>query len=144
MDRDLNVTLPPLGQYAIGNIFFNPHDTAKLQEHQRIFTKIANSLGLRVLGWREVPKDNSILGPAALSREPEILQPVVVLAEHYGPGTKPVTDKNKFDEALFGRQLYVLRKHATHTITLAQWFYICSLSPEVIVYKGQLAPIQVS
>lgn len=143
VDRDIDVTLPPLGQYAIGNVFFKPRDAAKLAEQQETFTRLAEELGLRVLGWREVPKDNTILGPAALSREPEIFQPVVVMREAYGNGHKPKELDGPFDQARFGRQLYVLRKHATHTITLAQWFYICSLSPEVIVYKGQLSPIQV-
>lgn len=144
MDRDADIILPPLGQYAVGNVFFKPRDDVKLEEQKATFTKIAESLGLRVLGWREVPKDNSILGPAALSREPEILQPAVVLRESYGNGSRPDENGKPFDAAYFGRQLYVLRKHATHTITLAEWFYVCSLSPEVIVYKGQLAPIQVS
>jgi len=143
VDRDLDVTLPPLGQYAIGNVFFKPGDPATLEEHKGIFSRIASELDLKVLGWREVPKDNTILGPAALSREPEILQPVVVLASHYGNGTKPAETEKTFDTGYFGRQLYVLRKYATHTIKLANWFYICSLSAELIVYKGQLAPIQV-
>lgn len=147
MDRDLGIVLPAAGEYAVGNVFFKPHDAPKLEQQKDIFTKIANSLGLRVLGWREVPKDNTILGPAALSREPVMLQPAVVLARSYGTGSKPgqgVKEGDEpFDRDYFDRQLYVLRKHATHTITLAEWFYICSLSAQVIVYKGQLSPVQV-
>jgi glutamate synthase (NADPH/NADH) len=37
----------------------------------------------------------------------------------------------------------LLRKQSTHAITLKNWFYICSLSNQNIVYKGQLSPIQV-
>ncbi|KAL0470749.1 glutamate synthase [Neurospora intermedia] len=141
--RDAGVTLPPLGQYAVGNLFFKP-DPETLQESKRQLEEIAESLGLRVLGWREPPVDSTLLGPAALSREPSILQPFVVLASAYGPGNEPeTTDPEKFDERLFERQLYVLRKRATHTIGLQNWFYICSLSNKNIVYKGQLAPIQV-
>ena len=36
-----------------------------------------------------------------------------------------------------------MRKQASHTIGLHNWFYICSLSNKTIVYKGQLAPKQV-
>lgn len=141
--RDQGVELPPLGQYAVGNLFFKP-DAETLQESKRQLEDIAESLGLRVLGWREPPTDSSLLGPAAASREPAILQPFVVLQSAYGPGNAPEeTDPDKFDERLFEKQLFVLRKRATHTIGLHNWFYLCSLSNKNIVYKGQLAPIQV-
>lgn len=113
-ERDMGATLPELGQYAVGNVFFNPTDASERSKHQAVFEKIAKDLGLRVLGWREVPTDGSILGPAARSKEPTILQPFVVLAAHYGNGS--VSQNGSFDEKRFERQLYVLRKHATHTM----------------------------
>ncbi|KAG9302670.1 hypothetical protein G9A89_007374 [Geosiphon pyriformis] len=131
----INVQLPLRGQYAVGNIFFKP-EPAVMEESKHIFEQIAESLHLKVLGWREVPRDNTILGPAARSREPIILQPFVILANTSEEGTK-------FDEAYFERQLYVLRKQATHVITVKKWFYICSLSNKNIIYKGQLSPVQV-
>jgi glutamate synthase (NADPH/NADH) len=141
--REVGVELPPLGQYAVGNLFFKP-DPETLQESKRQLEDIAESLGLRVLGWRELPVDSTLLGPAARSREPIILQPFVVLQSTYGTGNAPEnTDAETFPERHFERQLYVLRKRATHTIGLYNWFYICSLSNKNIVYKGQLAPVQV-
>ncbi|KAH6918723.1 NADPH-dependent glutamate synthase [Coprinopsis sp. MPI-PUGE-AT-0042] len=140
-ERDIGAVLPEPGQYAVGNVFFKANDAVQLQSYQAIFTNIAIDLGLRVLGWREVPTDGTILGPAARSKEPIILQPFVVLRAHYGDGT--VSQNGTFDEPHFERQLYVLRKHATHRITLAKGFYICSLSTKNIVYKGQLSPSQV-
>ena len=141
--RETGFDLPPQGQYAAGNLFFKP-DTEILKESTTKFEDIAADLGLRVLGWREVPRDTSLLGPAALSREPLILQPFVVLKSAYGTGNKPdITDAERFDELKFERQLYVLRKRATHTIGLHNWFYLCSLSNKNIVYKGQLSPVQV-
>ena len=141
--RDEGVELPPLGQYAAGNLFFKP-DREAFQESKAIFEELARELGLRVLGWREVPGDSTILGPASLSREPLIMQPFVVLQSAYGDGNKPITtDPEDFDERFFERQLYVLRKRATHAIGLANWFYLCSLSNRNIVYKGQLSPVQV-
>lgn len=135
--------LPPQGQYAAGNLFFKP-DEESLAESKKTFEDTASSLGLRVLGWRKVPTDSTILGPAALSREPIVLQPFVVLASTYGQGNSPeTTDLASFDEKHFERQLYVLRKQATHTIGLHNWFYICSLSNRNVVYKGQLSPVQV-
>ncbi|KAF7311548.1 Glutamate synthase [Mycena kentingensis (nom. inval.)] len=140
-ERDLGCTLPDAGEYASGNVFFKRNDPVQLQSYQAVFAKIAGDLGMRVLGWREVPTDGTILGPAALSKEPAIYQPFVVLKEHYGSGSS--SQNGAFDATHFERQLYVLRKHATHSITLAKGFYVCSLSSKNIVYKGQLTPSQV-
>lgn len=141
-ERDQGFKLPPQGQYAAGNIFFKP-DTEVLKDTLNTFENLADQLNLRVLGWREVPKDSSLLGPAALSREPIILQPFIVL-KSYGTGKEPVGNfSDDFDDGYFERQLYVFRKRATHVIGLHNWFYICSLSNKNIVYKGQLAPVQV-
>ena len=141
--RETGIDLPPLGQYAAGNLFFKP-DTEMLKLATTSFEECATELGLRTLGWREVPRDSSLLGPAALSREPIILQPMVVLASAYGNGNKPnITDADQFDEVEFERKLYVLRKAMSHDARYKPWFYICSLSNKNIVYKGQLAPVQV-
>ena len=104
-------SLPSEGQYAVGN-FFLSHTT--YQSQQSTFEDIAQRLGLRVLGWREVPTDNTILGPASKRQEPKIMQPFVVLEKHYGPGQE--SQDGAFDERYFLRQLYVLRKSATHKL----------------------------
>ncbi|KAF9427043.1 glutamate synthase [NADH] [Podila epigama] len=129
----LKITLPAKGEYAVGNVFLRP-DEPHLSEQKATFEAIAQQNGLKVLGWRLVPVDNSILGPNALSKEPSIQQPFVIL----DPAVHPT-----FDNKLFNRQLYLLRKQSTHAITLKNWFYICSLSNQNIVYKGQLSPAQV-
>ncbi|RHZ49162.1 hypothetical protein Glove_529g38 [Diversispora epigaea] len=142
----LGINLPPQGQYAVGNIFLKPEPIV-MEESKQTFERIAESLNLKVLGWREVPKDNSILGPSAKSREPVVVQPFVTLASFNTTDEKQSStfqdDVNMFDETYFARQLYVLRKHSTHTISVKKWFYICSLSNKNIIYKGQLAPVQV-
>ncbi|GAA5893167.1 hypothetical protein JCM6882_003902 [Rhodosporidiobolus microsporus] len=153
-ERELGVKLPSAGKYAVGNLFFKKpvlesgaarpdwfNDDA-LKAQQATFASLADGVGLRVLGWRHVPADGTILGPAALSREPVILQPFVVSKRHYGAESKE-SEGGEFDEKEFERALYVLRKHATHTLKLESGFYICSLSSKVITYKGQLSPVQV-
>lgn len=102
-----------------------------MDESKQVFEKLAENLNLVVLGWRNVPHDSSIIGPSALSKEPVILQPFVTSADA------------SMEESQFEKQLYVLRKHATHTLTMKKWFYVCSLSNKNIVYKGQLTPKQV-
>ncbi|KAK9712432.1 glutamate synthase [NADH], partial [Basidiobolus ranarum] len=128
--RELKIELPECGHYAVGNLFFHPDEGIR-NDSMKTFEQIALEHDLKVLGWRHVPCDNSILGPSAKSKEPMVMQPFVVL-------TKP-----EFDSAYFERQLYVLRKGATHAISYEKWFYICSLSSKNIVYKGQLSPSQV-
>lgn len=133
--------LPAQGQYGIGNVFFKKDDEI-FEKSKFTFEKIARTLGLKVLGWRKVPHDSSILGPASLSREPLILQPAIVLEELYNQ----VVDSDEFEKKYkqdFEKRLFILRKQSSHQIGLHNWFYICSLSSKTIVYKGQLAPNQV-
>ena len=66
--KEQGYTLPKQGQYAAGNVFFKP-DTEVLKETLDTFEEVADSLDLRVLGWREVPRDSSLLGPAAASSD---------------------------------------------------------------------------
>ncbi|KAI7900943.1 uncharacterized protein BX663DRAFT_438496 [Cokeromyces recurvatus] len=129
--RELGIRLPQEGHYAVGNLFMKGEQTS-IMESQKVFEQLADALHLKVLGWRKVPVDSTIIGPAARSKEPAIMQPFVIL-----------NNDVEFDEPYFERQLYVLRKHATHTITMKKWFYVCSLSNKNIVYKGQLTPKQV-
>ncbi|KAI5951327.1 GLT1 [Candida jiufengensis] len=136
-----NVTLPKKGQYGVGNLFFKKDDVV-FDKSKKTFESIAESLDLKVLGWRKVPHDSSILGPAALSREPYILQPAVVMNEIIGKDVDEEEFISKYQQD-FEKRLFILRKQSSHTIGLHNWFYICSLSSKTIVYKGQLAPNQV-
>lgn len=135
------IDLPSSGQYGIGNIFFKKDENI-FEKSKQTFEDIANSLDLKVLGWRKVPHDSSILGPASLSREPLILQPAIILSELYNKDISDEEFRSKYNKE-FQKKLFILRKQSTHTIGLHNWFYICSLSNQTIVYKGQLAPNQV-
>lgn len=65
--------LPPQGNYAVG-MFFLPKSDSRRKESKDIFTKVAESLGHKVLGWRSVPTDNTGLGKSAQLTEPVIEQ----------------------------------------------------------------------
>ena len=142
------VELPESGKYAVGNVFFKK-DQEVMEKSKATFESIARAQGLEVLGWREVPVDSSLLGPASLSREPRIMQPAVVMKQEKekDEATQEAAPGNKagsgFSTKEFEKRLFILRKRATHTIGLHNWFYICSLSSKNIVYKGQLVPPQV-
>lgn len=124
-----NIAVPEKGQYATGNVFFCPDENVRI-ESQRLFSLIATELGLKIICYRPVPTVKDIIGPSALSKEPVILQPIVISAP-------------PFIQSEFEHKLYLLRKQATHKIGLNKWFYICSLTSATIVYKGQLSPVQV-
>ncbi|KAI8008765.1 hypothetical protein LOK49_LG07G00220 [Camellia lanceoleosa] len=133
--KDVGFELPPPGEYAVG-MFFLPTSENRRAQSKIVFTKVAESLGHTVLGWRTVPTDNSGLGNSALQTEPVIEQ--VFLTP---------TPKSKVD---FEQQLYILRRVSMVAIRAAlnlqhggvRDFYICSLSSRTVVYKGQLKPNQ--
>ncbi|RAL42615.1 hypothetical protein DM860_017905 [Cuscuta australis] len=133
--KDVGFELPPPGQYAVG-MFFLPTSASRREQSKIVFTKVAESLGHQVLGWRHVPTNNSGLGNSALQTEPVIEQ--VFLTQ---------TPRSKVD---FERQMYILRRVSMVAIRAAlnlqhggyKDFYICSLSSRTVVYKGQLKPDQ--
>eukprot|EP00903_Cladosiphon_okamuranus_P022094 g20316.t1 len=129
--------LPAEGEYAVGNIFVPKFDNA-VPEAKAIVERVCKQRGMKVIGWRDVPFDNSMIGPTAQGTEPHVVQ---VFVENS-------TGKPNWD---FERELYRVRKAATKeadsvpvlTVSDTQSFYVCSLSSRTIVYKGQLSPEQV-
>ena len=84
-----------------------------------------------MLGWRDVPVVSSSIGPVARSREPHLKQIFI---------GKNAQIK---DQATLERKLLVIRKMAERKIAESDlqhknMFYICSLSTQTLVYKGQL------
>ncbi|XWS37967.1 hypothetical protein CRYUN_Cryun19dG0090300 [Craigia yunnanensis] len=133
--KDVGFELPPPGEYAVG-MFFLPTSESRREESKNVFTKVAESLGHRVLGWRSVSTDNSGLGNAALQTEPVIEQVFIT------PSPRLKADLEQ--------QMYILRRVSMVAIRAAlnlqhggvRDFYICSLSSRTVVYKGQLKPDQ--
>ena len=129
--RDLGFTLPAAGQYGVGMLYTAPDAEIRGKGRQE-FEKIAAEEGLKVLGWRDVPTDNSSLGNSAKSTEPFIEQ---VFIER---------DANLSDDMAFERKLYVIRKRShLSRQSFNRYWYPCSISSRTIVYKGQLMPVQV-
>ncbi|MDX2256674.1 MAG: glutamate synthase large subunit [Pseudanabaenaceae cyanobacterium bins.39] len=128
-----NITLPAAGQYGVGMIYAAP-DAEMRQNGRKTFEKLVEAEGLQVLGWRDVPTDNSSLGATAQSSEPFMQQVFIA---------RPA---NLADDLAFDRKLFVLRKLAHTNIRAANidpYWYPSSLSCRTIVYKGMLMTAQV-
>src|SRR5215475_5412178 len=115
---------------------FLPRDPAERAKCQTILEQIVAEEGQRVLGWREVPSDDSPVGPSARSVEPLFKQIFIGRAS-----TLP-------DRAAFERKLYVIRKRAEHSVRTSsleerRYFYLPSLSANTLIYKGMLSADQI-
>ncbi|WP_419548009.1 glutamate synthase large subunit [Microcystis sp.] len=128
---NLGFTLPAAGQYGVGMLYTAPDAEIRGKSRQE-FEKIAAEEGLKVLGWRDVPTDNSSLGNSAKSTEPFIEQVFIERDAHLS------------DDLAFERKLYVIRKRShLSRQSFNRYWYPCSISSRTIVYKGQLMPVQV-
>jgi len=131
--KEAGFELPAQGQYGVANIFTARGDDswAKAKE---TFEKVAVAEGMPVIGWRELPVDNSTLGKSAKASEPLVRQ--VFVKRH----------ATALDDLSFERKLYVLRKVANQEIRVKKvdpvW-YAPSFSCRTLVYKGMLTPHQV-
>ncbi|XP_078373779.1 uncharacterized protein LOC144657317 isoform X1 [Oculina patagonica] len=126
-EEKLGFTLPIAGDYATG-IFFIDTDPNKAKVCEDMFTELVKECRIEVLGWRNVPYDNSMIGKTAVESQPLMRQVFVT---------------SSLDQETFKKQVYLLRKMASNRIgTKNRRFYICSLSCDTIVYKGMLKPVQ--
>jgi glutamate synthase (NADPH) large chain len=133
--RKLRILLPAPGHYGAGLVFL-PRDPGQAAECQALFADIVREEGQTVLGWRDVPTDDSPVGPSARAVEPRIRQLFVGRAPSL-PG-----------RGAFERKLYVIRKRVEHAIgrtALSErgLFYVPSLSARTLVYKGMLSADQI-
>ena len=69
----LGFSLPPAGEYGVGMIFAHRYESFR-KKQMETFEKIVREEGQSILGWREVPIDESIIGEAAKSIRPRIIQ----------------------------------------------------------------------
>ncbi|HEV8186694.1 MAG TPA: glutamate synthase large subunit [Pyrinomonadaceae bacterium] len=129
--RECSFELPAFGQYAVGMVFLPVADTSR-QQCEAILEQIVAEEGQQLLGWRDVPIDDSTLGPTACESKPIVRQ--IVIARN--------NDLN--DDAAFERKLYVIRRRASREVKRSNvdGFYISSLSYKTVVYKGMLTASQ--
>jgi glutamate synthase (NADPH/NADH) large chain len=129
------VKLPVAGQYGVGMVFL-PRDPASRFACEYEIERAIKDEGQVLLGWRDVPVDNSDLAEPAKRLEPVIRQVFI------GRG-KRVTVTDALE-----RKLYIIRKssgHAIQALRLAHGkeFYVPSMSARTVCYKGMLLAHQV-
>src|SRR4051794_33219674 len=102
--------LPPSGAYGVGLVFL-PTDAAARDAVQALFAAIVAEEGQRLIGWRDVPTDDSAVGPSAVAVEPTFKHIFIGRAE---PASDEVSDAEA--RARFERKLYVIRKRVEHGV----------------------------
>ncbi|MFT6715881.1 MAG: glutamate synthase (NADPH/NADH) large chain [Saprospiraceae bacterium] len=131
--KKLGFDLPEFGKYGVAMTFFPSEDDLRAEVKSR-FEEYITRLGFELIGYREVPTDNSMLGKTSVSVEPRIEQVFLRFTK-------------SDDKAALERRLVVLRKYAIRTIRGemdgVDDFYIASCSYKVVVYKGMLRTDQV-
>lgn len=130
--------LGPAKSYCVGNIFVGKTlGSEGLQTSKDMLEGFVKRSGLSVVGWRTVPTDNSMLGKDPLDSEPYIEQ---IFITNDGGRKK----KKPMDQKLFERELMRIRKLSEDEAEASglTGFYINSLTPQTITYKGQLTPEQ--
>ncbi len=129
------VRLPPPGQYGVGMVFL-PREPASRFACEYEIERAIKDEGQVLLGWRDVPVDNSDLAEPAQKLEPVIRQVFI------GRGESVTTTDG------LERKLYIIRKSAGHAIQALKLahgkeFYVPSMSARTVVYKGMLLAHQV-
>ena len=127
--------LPEPGCYAVGMTFL-PRTQAGQAEAKGIIERYILDENQQLLGWRDVPVNNTNLGESVKPTEPVIRQVFV------GRGDS-VADQNSFE-----RKLFVIRKQIEKRIRESDIegnsdFYISTLSSRTVNYKGMLLAGQV-
>src|SRR5437870_7389511 len=130
----LGIPLSGPKDYGVGCVFL-PRNAVQREKVQGLVATIVAEEGQRLLGWRDVPTDDRLLGASAVNVEPHIEQVFVGRGEAR-------------DAVQFERKLYVIRKRIEHAVEAMDFSekrltYIPSLSSNTLIYKGMLSADQI-
>ncbi|MBI4379937.1 MAG: glutamate synthase large subunit [candidate division NC10 bacterium] len=131
----IGITLPAPKHYGAGLVFL-PTDPTQAARCQAIFERIIREEEQTLLGWRDVPTDDSPIGPSAKAAEPLIKQIFIG------------RNRSIADDRAFERKLYVIRKRVEHAVFASpeqngKPFHLPSLSSNTLIYKGMLSADQI-
>ncbi len=141
--RRVGVSLPPEGEYGVGLLFL-PREAAARAAVEAAVEVIVAEEGQTLLGWRDLPVDDRLVGASAAAVEPYFKQ--IFIAR----GAAPAGAARSGPRAAFERKLYVIRKrieHAVDSLPISEadkrFVYIPSLSANTLIYKGMLIADQI-
>ncbi len=130
------ITLPPPGEYGVGQVFLPQERASRLACEQEL-ERAVRAEGQSVIGWRDVPTNRDMpMSPRVRAKEPVMRQIFI------GRGADVIVQ-----DAL-ERKLFVIRKTASSAIQKlklkhSKEYYVPSMSTRTIVYKGLLLADQV-
>ncbi|RMF24772.1 MAG: glutamate synthase large subunit [Cyanobacteria bacterium J083] len=116
------LTMPVAEAYGVGMVFL-PQDEQLAKEGRSDIETAVTEVDLKVLGWRKVPVNETVLGKQAREYQPRIEQVIV-------------SSPNGIRGDELDRKLYIARSKVGKK--LSDNFYICSFSCRTIVYKGMV------
>ena len=118
--------LPNAGDYGVAQAFLSRDPTRRAAE-MRALEDAVRYHNQKVIGWRDVPVDATVLGPLARSSQPVFKQLFIA---------------RMCNSAVFERTLFMIRKRAGRMAAQAGLFdfYLASCSSRTVVYKGLALP----
>ncbi len=133
--KKLGFDLPAENTYGAGMVFLSPFEK-ECQREIEVVEKTIKQEGFELLGWRDVPVENSTLGKASKGCEPLTKQVFI---------NRP----DGLTDLEFERKLYILRRRTHHRVHYTGadkecYFYFTSFSSKTMIYKGMLTTSQLS
>jgi glutamate synthase (NADPH) large chain len=128
----LGFSMPRRRCYGVAQVFL-PRERPAREACERVLEEVVREQGQTLIGWRDVPVDESRLGPVARSVLPVMRQLYI--------------GRRRMVPSAFERKLFVIRKLAENRVRESGVdpsgrFHIASCSSETIIYKGLLLPEQ--
>jgi glutamate synthase (NADPH) large chain len=125
-----DLQLPKKGQYGVGQLFLT-EDAKQASLIEQKMNELIEQENQELIGWRTAPTNKEKLSEIAKESAPVVRQVFI--------------RSTVADEKAFERKLYVIRKQLEH-FAEAQGLdlYIPSMSSQTMVFKGLLAPEEVS
>ena len=119
------------GPRGLGMVFL-PREADRRSEARRFCEEEAIRLGLRSLGWREVPVDSSVLGPMALATAP-VIEQWLLAGDDAGDGV--------LEALLFRLRRRVGDRAREAWGAAASDLYVASLDTRTVVYKAMVRSV---
>src|SRR5262245_23458080 len=141
--------LPGPGQYGAGLVFL-PKDADHRHVIESAITEIVAEEGQELIGWRDVPTNDVLVGPSAVAVEPAFRQLFIGRGRFDSHGEVQDLQGSAEQRMRFERTLYVIRKRIEACVDALpipdasrKCFYIVSLSSNTLIYKGMLTASQI-